>query len=186
MESTAENRMSHRKVWLALLSVLCIAVGTAHAGDIGRSAPELTHRDTASWLNSAPLSLADLRGKVVLVEFWTFDCINCLRSLDWMTQMAARGRNSDLVVLGVHTPELPREKVPANVAAAVKRLGIDYPVMIDADYSYWKALGNQYWPAFFLIDRNGRLHDGAIGEMHVGEARAKAFEDRIQALLDKG
>ena len=147
-------------------------------------APEFTHREPATWLNSAPLSLRELRGKVVLIEFWTFDCINCLRSTAWVKQIAAHEANAGLVVVGVHTPELPQEKVPANVAAAVKRLGIAYPVMIDGDYSYWNALRNQYWPAFFLVDRGGRLHAGAIGEMHVGETRAKAFEARIQALLE--
>ena len=146
-------------------------------------APEFTHRESAAWLNSPPLQLSALRGKVVLVEFWTFDCINCLRSLPWMKSTALAHRGDDLVIVSVHTPELPQEKVPANVAKAVQRLQIPYPVMIDADYSYWNALHNHYWPAFYLIDRDGRIRGGTAGELHVGDARARAFEAQIEALL---
>jgi thiol-disulfide isomerase/thioredoxin len=146
-------------------------------------APAFTHTGAQEWINSAPLTLEKLRGKVVLVEFWTFDCINCLRSGDWVKRVAKEKAGAGLVVVGVHTPELPQERDLANVRTAVTRLGITYPVMFDGDYSYWNAMGNQYWPAFYLIDAQGRVQGSAIGEMHVGETRALKLESAIDALL---
>jgi thiol-disulfide isomerase/thioredoxin len=146
-------------------------------------APEFTHRNSNDWLNSKPLSLGSLHGKVVLVEFWTYDCINCRRSIPWVKATQARLAGKDFVIVAVHTPELPQEKRLSNVVDAVKRLGISYPVMIDLDYSYWNALNNQYWPAFYLIDRKGAVRDVAIGELHVGERRAMRFEKSIDEAL---
>jgi hypothetical protein len=91
-----------------------------------------------------------------------------------------------LVVVAVHTPELRDERSPANVRAAVATLGIHYPVMIDGDYSYWNALGNQYWPAFYLIGRDGLVHGHAVGELHVGDGTAKPVEALIEQLLAAG
>jgi thiol-disulfide isomerase/thioredoxin len=167
------------------LSVLALAfvvtLGCARAAD--RPAPELTHRSAAEWVNSKPLSLQELRGKVVLIEFWTFECVNCLRSAEWVRSMAERNAKEGLVVIGVHTPELPEEKSASNVREAVKRLNIRYPVMIDTDFSYWNAMGNRYWPAFYVIDREGRVRQRSIGEMHIGEPSAKELEKTVQALL---
>lgn len=145
--------------------------------------PEFTHRAPADWINSAPLTVAGLRGKAVLVEFWTFDCINCLRTVPWVRATEARYRAQGLVVVAVHTPELPQERLPANVRAAVKRLGIEVPVMIDGDFSYWKALGNQYWPAVHLYDRAGRHVLTEIGELHPGTPRARRVEVAIEQAL---
>ena len=145
--------------------------------------PEFTHRAPADWINSPPLTVAGLRGKAVLVEFWTFDCINCLRTLPWIRATEMRYRAQGLVVVAVHTPELPRERLPANVRAAVKRLGIEAPVMIDGDFSYWKALGNQYWPAVHLYDRAGRHVLTEIGELHPGTPRARRVEVAIEQAL---
>lgn len=171
---------------LSLLLTLGLAGALARAAPADPPrAPEFTHREAAAWINTAPLTLAALRGKVVLVEFWTFDCINCLRSLPWMKATLQKYARDDLVIVGVHTPELAEEKVPANVAKAVQRLQIPYPVMIDADYSYWNALRNRYWPAFYLVDREGKLRGGAAGELHVNDARARAFEAQIDALLSE-
>jgi thiol-disulfide isomerase/thioredoxin len=147
-------------------------------------APEFTHRGSDDWLNSPPLSLQALRGKPVLVEFWTFDCINCRRSIPWMRSV--QQRFPGLTIVGVHTPELAQERVPENVRESVKRLGITYPVMIDADFSYWRALNNEYWPAFYLIDANGRITAASIGEMHVEDARAAGFEAEIGKALSVG
>jgi thiol-disulfide isomerase/thioredoxin len=149
-------------------------------------APQFTHAHTEDWVNSKPLTLSELHGKVVLVEFWAFNCINCLHSAAWVESLAEQNGGTGLTVIGVHTPELAAERLAANVRAAVKRLGITYPVMIDADYSYWNAFSNQYWPAFYLIDRNGRVRAQAIGEMRVGEARALQLESAIKQLLAPG
>jgi hypothetical protein len=97
--------------------------------------------------------------------------------------IARRRAAAGLVVVAVHTPELRDERSPDNVRAAVARLGIDYPVMIDGDYSYWNALGNQYWPAFYLIGRDGLVHGRAIGELHVGDGTARPLETLIDQLL---
>ena len=146
-------------------------------------APEFTHRESADWLNSAPLELAKLRGKVVLVEFWAFECVNCLNTRAWVEKIAQTKSAAGLVVVAVHTPELRDERSPENVRAAVARLGIHYPVMIDPDYSYWNALGNQYWPAFYLIGRDGLVHGRAVGELHVGDGSARPMETLIDQLL---
>jgi len=146
-------------------------------------APEFTHTAPAEWLNSEPLQLARLRGKVVLVEFWAYECVNCLNSREWVESIARTRADAGLVVVAVHTPELRAERSPDNVRAAVARLGIRYPVMIDGDYSYWNALGNQYWPAFYLIGRDGLVHGRAIGELHVGDGSAQPVERLIDQLL---
>ena len=118
---------------------------------------------------------------MVLIEFWAFECVNCLRSVPWMHSVQERYK--DLVIVGVHTPELPQERAIDNVRAAVEKLGITYPVMLDADYSYWRAMDNKYWPAFYLIGTDGRITAQAIGEMHVGQSRAKEFEQEIDKAL---
>ena len=146
-------------------------------------APQFTHQDPAQWLNTQPLSLASLKGKVVLVEFWAFDCVNCRRTVAWMHSVQEKYATQKFQIVAVHTPELPQERATNNVLAAIAQQHITYPVMLDADYSYWKALNNQYWPAFYVIDADGNIAAQAIGEMHVGDARAVEFERRIDALL---
>ena len=116
-------------------------------------APPL-HADGA-WINSQPLTLAQLRGKVVLVDFWTYSCINCLRTLPHLKSWYAAYHDKGLVIIGVHTPEFAFEHVTSNVRAAVKRLGITYPVMQDNRYKTWDNYANQYWPAEYLIDKHG-------------------------------
>ena len=166
----------------ALAAALMLACGGA-AVQAPYPAPEFTHLEAADWLNSAPLTLAKLRGKVVLVEFWAFECENCLNSKAWVESIAQAKAAAGLVVVAVHTPELRDERSPANVRAAVARLGIRYPVMIDGDYSYWNALGNQYWPAFYLVGRDGLIHGRAVGELHVGDGTARSVETLIERLL---
>ncbi|MBV9697627.1 MAG: redoxin family protein [Gammaproteobacteria bacterium] len=165
--------------WRILLLAGAAAAAVARAAP----APEFTHRAAADWINSAPLTLQSLRGKVVLIEFWAFDCGNCLASRAWLDAVAREKAPAGLVVVAVHTPELPEERTAANVRAAVRRLGITEPVMLDADYSYWRSLGNAYWPAFYLVGRDGNLRGGAIGEMHRGSAPAQRLEAQIDALL---
>jgi len=125
------------------------------------------------WFNSAPLSMTSLRGKVVLVDFWTYGCINCVRTLPHVVKLHQKYAGKGLVIVGVHTPEFPFEKVAGNVATAIKRHGIQYPVAQDNSYATWKAYGNRYWPAQYIVDRNGK-----IVYTHAGEG-AYAEMDRI-------
>ncbi len=139
-------------------------------------APELTGLD--HWINSAPLTLHALRGDVVLVDFWTFGCVNCVRTLPHVRGWYERYKDAGLIVIGVHTPEFPYERDPANVAAAVTRHRIAYPVAQDDAYATWKAYDNHDWPAQYLIDRRGR-----IVRTHVGEGGYEEMEDAIRAQL---
>jgi len=120
---------------------------------------------------------------VVLLEFWTYGCSNCLRTLPWLKAIHDRYADRGLVIIGVHTPEFAHERDPAKVRAAVKNHGIGYAVMLDNDFSYWNALENRYWPAFYLIDRTGSVAATAIGELHPGQSRGDDFERRIERLL---
>jgi thiol-disulfide isomerase/thioredoxin len=147
-------------------------------------APEFTQRNQAGWLNSEPLTLAGLRGQVVLIEFWTYGCINCRRTLPWLKAMHARYADDGLVVVGVHTPEFDHERDASNVREAVQRLGIEYPVMLDPGYAYWRALANRYWPAFYLVGRDGRIQATAIGELHERTTQGDAFEEQIRRSID--
>ncbi|WP_419689940.1 cytochrome c biogenesis protein DipZ [Burkholderia theae] len=130
------------------------------------------------WLNSPPLTAAGLRGKVVLVDFWTYSCINCLRTLPYTTAWARKYAPYGLVVIGVHAPEFAFERDIGNVKKAVHDLGIDFPVAIDNSYSIWRAFGNEYWPAHYFIDAQGRIR-----HHHFGEGEYAQSERAIQSLL---
>ena len=130
------------------------------------------------WLNGQPLTLEQLRGKVVLVDFWTYSCINCLNTLPHVKQWYDKYKDQGLVVVGVHTPEYAFEKSTANVQAALKRLDVRYPVAQDNSYATWSAFHNQFWPALYLIDAEGR-----IVYQHFGEGRYTETEAAIQKLL---
>ncbi len=129
------------------------------------------------WINSSELKLADLRGKVVMVQFWTFACYNCLNALPHVKALEAKYRNAGLIVVGVHTPELPHEKIEANVRSQVKSLGIVYPVVIDNGYKIWNSFHNQYWPAAYFIDAKGRIRYHHFGEGKYDE------QDKVVAQL---
>jgi thiol-disulfide isomerase/thioredoxin len=145
--------------------------------EAGRSAPNFV--GISNWLNSGPLNIADLRGKVVLVDFWTYGCINCVNTLPHVTRLYNAYRDRGLVVVGVHTPEFPFEKATANVQTALKRHGISYPVAQDNDYATWKAYRNRYWPAQYIVDQNGKI----VFE-HAGEGEYDVIERTIQRLLN--
>jgi cytochrome c biogenesis protein CcdA/thiol-disulfide isomerase/thioredoxin len=130
------------------------------------------------WLNSPPLTRAQLKGKVIVVDFWTYSCINCLRSIPYVEAWSEKYKNDGLVVVGVHTPEFAFEKDPANIAKAVTDLKITYPVAIDSDYAIWKAFNNQYWPAHYFIDAKGEIR-----YHHFGEGKYDESEEVIQQLL---
>ncbi|MGA8229931.1 MAG: cytochrome c biogenesis protein DipZ [Candidatus Acidiferrales bacterium] len=131
-----------------------------------------------AWLNSPPLSRESLRGKVVLIDFWTYSCINCLRALPYVEAWATKYKDSGLVVIGVHTPEFAFEKERANVEKAVRDLKITYPVAIDSNYEIWQAFNNEYWPAHYFIDAKGRIR-----YHHFGEGEYDNSERVIQELL---
>ena len=145
------------------------------------SLPDLSALVTAentSWINSAPLSAASLRGKVVIVDFWTYSCINSLRNLPYLQAWAKKYRDAGLVVIGAHTPEFGFEKDLPNIERAVREYGVTYPVAIDSDYAIWKAFDNEYWPADYFIDGKGRIR-----YHHFGEGDYLESERVIQHLL---
>jgi thiol-disulfide isomerase/thioredoxin len=116
------------------------------------------------WLNSPPLKTEGLRGKVVLVQFWTYSCINWLRTLPYVSAWAEKYKDKGLVVIGVHSPEFGFEKEVDNIRQAIKEMGIAYPVAIDSDHAVWRAFGNQYWPALYFVDAQGRIRHHQFGE----------------------
>jgi cytochrome c biogenesis protein CcdA/thiol-disulfide isomerase/thioredoxin len=130
------------------------------------------------WLNSAPLDAQALKGKVVLVDFWTYSCINCLRTLPYVKAWAEKYKDQGLVVIGVHAPEFAFERDVGNVTKAMKELGINYPVAIDNDYKIWRAFNNEYWPAHYFADAQGRIR-----YHHFGEGDYAESERVIQQLL---
>ena len=140
-------------------------------------APELT--GITGWVNSDPLTLASLRGKVVLVDFWTYSCINCQRTLPYLERWAADYGPAGLAVIGVHTPEFAFEHVAGNVRANAARLGVTYPVALDNGYATWQAYHQQYWPAHYLIDQRGEVR-----QVHYGEGAYDQTEALIRDLLD--
>jgi thiol-disulfide isomerase/thioredoxin len=116
------------------------------------------------WLNSEPLAPAGLRGKVVLVDFWTYTCINWLRTLGYVRAWAKKYEDRGLVVVGVHTPEFPFERDPDNVRWAAKEMRVEFPVALDPDYAVWRAFSNHYWPAVYIADPEGRIQHHQFGE----------------------
>jgi cytochrome c biogenesis protein CcdA/thiol-disulfide isomerase/thioredoxin len=138
--------------------------------------PELS--GAVAWLNSPPLTREQLRGKVVVIDFWTYSCINCLRALPYVEGWAAKYKDAGLVVIGVHTPEFAFEKERSNVEQAVRDLKIAYPVAIDSNYKIWQAFNNEYWPAHYFIDGKGRIR-----HHHFGEGEYDESERIIQELL---
>jgi thiol-disulfide isomerase/thioredoxin len=166
---------------LALTPVLaaCGARASAEAPvarPAGKPAPELV--GGGAWLNSPPTSLAELRGKVVLVNFWTLGCINCKNTLPAVRGWWERYKDKGLVIIGVHTPEFAYEADLANVRDAAARLGVTWPVVQDNDMQIWRAYKNNYWPRFYLVDRQGDIiYD------HIGEGGYDEMDRQIQAAL---
>ena len=190
---------------LLVAAVLAIAIGAPIAGFVGDTnmpqpttstgarvpflhgfptAPIANQAELASleraneWLNSPPLTAPALRGKVVLIDFWTYTCINWLRTLPYVRAWHEKYRNQGLVVIGVHAPEFSFEKNLSNVRWAVKDMRIDYPVAVDSEHVIWRAFKNQYWPALYFIDAQGRVR-----HHHFGEGAYEQSEMIIQRLL---
>jgi thiol-disulfide isomerase/thioredoxin len=168
-----------------------VALGAARFGIIGSTLQQLgcalTQRDegplpplsgATQWLNSPPLTPAGLRGKVVLVDFWTYTCVNWLRTLPYVRAWAEKYRDQGLVVIGAHTPEFPFEKDIDNVQWAAKEMDVSYPIAVDSNYGVWRAFNNNYWPAAYVADVNGRIQFHHFGEGAYGD-----IERVIQRLL---
>jgi len=162
-------------------SSLTTESGKQEAGDLTLEplgpAPEFA--GISNWLNSEALTMEQLRGKVVLIDFWTYSCINCIRTLPYITEWQRKYSEKGLVIVGVHTPEFEFEKDAGNVQTALKRHGIEYPVAQDNNYRTWRAWSNRYWPAKYLVDQNGQ-----VVYYHFGEGDYDVTEEAIQKLLD--
>jgi thiol-disulfide isomerase/thioredoxin len=152
----------------------------AYAAGIEPSSPLRALFDAQQWLNTKPLRAEDIRGKVVLVNFWTYSCINCLRILPHVRAWAEKYKNSGLIVIGVHTPEFAFEKDVSNVSRALASLGVSYPVAIDNDFGIWRAFNNAAWPALYFIGADGRLRRHVFGEGEYAQS-----ENVIQQLLSE-
>jgi cytochrome c biogenesis protein CcdA/thiol-disulfide isomerase/thioredoxin len=181
--SAADKRLhrlagAHKPVLVARGERLASRLVKVPLKDYG-AAPDV--HEISAWINSPPLTLHALRGKVVLVDFWTYSCINCLRMLPYLKAWDERYRSKGLVILGVHSPEFAFEHDVGNVKAAVHRLGVRYPVALDNKFGTWSAYSNEYWPADYLIDQTGHIRD-----VHFGEGDYDQTERDIRLLLQAG
>jgi cytochrome c biogenesis protein CcdA/thiol-disulfide isomerase/thioredoxin len=161
-----------------IIDYLVDSVKAATTPDVSAKGEMPSLSGAVQWLNSPELSKESLRGKVVLVDFWTFDCINCQRSIPYVNEWAKKYEKEGLVVIGVHTPEYPFERVIDNVRKNVEKLGLKYPIAIDNNYAIWRAFDNQYWPAHYLVDAEGKIR-----YTHFGEGSYDTQEKVIQQLL---
>ncbi len=152
--------------------------GTLGPGEIGSLAPEI--RGITGWLNSAPLTLEGLREQVVLVDFWTYTCVNCIRTFPYLKDWHDKYSSEGLVIVGVHSPEFDFEKSRENVAEAIERHGLAWPVAQDNDFATWRAFNNRFWPAKYLLDK-----DGVIRYRHFGEGDYIETEEWIRDLLEE-
>jgi thiol-disulfide isomerase/thioredoxin len=168
-------------VWSALACSAAFAQSVTASEEppsIIGSSPLSGLSDATGWINSAPLKAKQLKGKVVLIDFWDYSCINCIRAIPYIRAWADKYKDSGLVVIGVHTPEFDVEKQMANVQKAVRKFDITYPVAVDSDYAIWKAFHNEYWPAHYFIDVKGKVRFE-----HFGEGEYEQSEKWIQELL---
>ncbi len=157
-------------------SAVGMGTGALIPADARTAAADFTGLD--GWINSSPLTVGGLRGKVVLVDFWTFSCVNCVRTIPHLQHLEQSYGDRGLVIVGVHSPEFDFEKVRANVESAVHRLGVSWPVALDPEMNTWNAFGNRYWPAEYLIDQSGR-----VAYIHDGEGDYDVTESAIASLL---
>lgn len=177
--SDSRFRAQIRRILMATISITGLLASAAFT-KLGDEGPFPGFKGATGWINSEPLSSESLRGKVVLVDFWTYSCINCLRSLPYVKAWNEKYKDRGLVVVGVHTPEFDFEKERANIEKRTRKLGITYPVAMDNNYKIWNAFKNEYWPAHYLIDAKGRIR-----YHHFGEGKYEESERWIQQLLDE-
>ena len=170
-------RMKTALLWLTWILALAVSAACAkEANMVNQRAPSVA--GAVEWLNSKPLTLSELHGKVVLVDFWTYTCVNWRRTLPYVRAWALKYKQDGLVVIGVHTPEFSFEKDLANVRRATKEMDVGYPVAVDSNYAIWRAFDNEYWPALYLIDAKGNVR-----AHHFGEGDYQKTERTIQELL---
>src|SRR5215813_5976854 len=173
------------------IGVAAAALGAAGLGVIGSAAQPMAYASSlphegmiaslggaTEWFNSPPLAPASLRGRVALIDFWTYTCVNWFRTLPYVRAWAEKYRDQGLVVVGVHTPEFPFEKDLDNVRWAAKEMDVKYPIAVDSDYAIWRAFENHYWPAVYLADVDGRIRFH-----HFGDGDYDQTEMAIQELL---
>lgn len=179
MPNRVDFRPNYRLISAVMATwLLLLAVSTSRA-EVPIQAPEFT--GISHWLNSKPLSMKSLRGKVVLIDFWAYSCINCLRTLPHVTAWYDRYKDKGLVIVGVHSPEFDFEKSTANVRMAIEKYGIHYPVAQDNDMATWRAWSNRFWPAKYLVDQHGK-----VVMHHYGEGHYQETENAIRKLLGLG
>lgn len=175
--------MKAKRLWAtaAFLATLFVLTDASAAGtklSLEGNLPSLDR--TTAWFNSDPLRPADLRGKVVVVQFWTYTCINWRRTLPYVRAWANKYQDQGLVVIGVHTPEFSFEKNLGNIQRALEEQDVDYPVAVDSDYAIWRAFDNHYWPALYIVDAQGQIR-----RHHFGEGEYERSEMIIQQLLSE-
>ncbi|MGM9427854.1 thioredoxin family protein [Hydrogenophaga sp. MI9] len=170
--------LRRRTVLAGLASLPLLSLASPDGLQDWGDAPDF--RGIGQWFNSPPLSLAQLRGRVVLVDFWTFACINCLRTLPHVNRWAATYQTQGLVVVGVHSPEFAFERSATGLQQAIQRHGVKHAVAVDNDHATWKAYDNRYWPAHYLIDGRGRIR-----YRHFGEGNQDVTEAAIRTLLQR-
>ena len=163
---------------IVMIGLYLNALGVTRPAEVGNfeKAPEL--QGIVAYLNTNNITLSDLRGKVVLIDFWTYTCINCIRTFPYLKEWHNKYSDKGFVIIGVHTPEFEFEKDYNNVKMAVEKYGIKYPVVLDNDYKTWNAYKNQFWPRHYLIDANGLIRYD-----HIGEGGYEETEKKIQELL---
>lgn len=165
---------------IGFLTTLFVFTNKTNAQGLSASYPAPEIVQGGQWFNSDPLSLAELRGKVVLIDFWTYSCYNCVNTLPYVKQWHEDYKDQGLVIIGVHAPEFAAEKNATNVQNALNKFDIQYPVVMDNDFKTWRAYNNRYWPAFYLIDKKGN-----VVYTHFGEGKYEETERQIKALLNE-
>lgn len=169
---------------LVFLAFACQS-GEAGADLIFKPLPQFSSSNEKDWINSKPLKKSDLKGKVVLIYFWAFDCWNSYRSFPWLLKIEKRFADDGFQAVGIHTPEFEREKSRKNLEAKIKQFNITHPVMMDNSFKYWRKMQNRYWPAFYLTDREGNILYKMIGETHSGQEKAEKFERVLEELVGR-
>jgi len=174
----------NRSVFFAVLLV-AVLMNTSSLAQPPASLPEFNHQQDKDWINSKPLTVQSLlkQNKVILIDMWTFDCWNCYRSFPWLNALEKKYQDRGLQVIGVHSPEFEHEKIRANIEKKVTQFKLHHPIMMDNDLSYWRALNNQYWPSYYLINQQGEIVHHHVGETHPGDPGAIALEKTLQQLL---
>ena len=170
---------------IATLMVLVFTMyfANTYAKSANFDLPQFTQQSPDRWINTKPITVEDLKGKVVLVDIWTYGCWNCYRSIPWLNSLEEKFPKEKFIIVGIHTPEFDHETEREKVIAKCEEFKVTHPVMMDNDFAYWKALRNRYWPTFYVADKSGVVKGVFIGETHQGDKRAKDVERLIEKLI---